>query len=152
MNIKIPYIIKGDITELFILSLGKQYTAIIDTKNLHLLDGKSISMQRDYIAVSSNSKTKLLHQLIKPEWKMIDHINRLPADNREQNLRETNHSLNMHNSNTNNTTGFPNVTREGNRFRAFLRHNKRPISIGRFNTVEEANIAVIEYKNNNGLL
>jgi hypothetical protein len=58
--------------------------------------------------IKKNNKKLYFHRLICPEYKLIDHINRLGTDNREINLRETTHSQNMLNCKLmkNNSSGF----------------------------------------------
>jgi hypothetical protein len=64
--------------------------------------------------IRKDNKKNILrfHQLIKPEYKMIDHTNRLGTDNRECNLRETTYRENMLNRklNKNNISTFNGIS------------------------------------------
>ena len=74
-----------------------EITFLLDKENFNLLKNhtwhsykdKNIYYIRTNIKQKTKFRTKLLHQMIKPEFKMIDHINRIGLDNREINLRET---------------------------------------------------------------
>ncbi|RIB06621.1 hypothetical protein C2G38_2046658 [Gigaspora rosea] len=50
---------------------------------------KQKTMNTYYIMTNIGKTIKLLHRMICPKWKMIDHINRNGLDNRECNLRNT---------------------------------------------------------------
>lgn len=72
----------------------------------------------------------------------VDHINGNRSDNRYINLRISNLQENMKNKSTykNNSTGVIGVCRFGNRFRARININGKRLSLGLFDTVEEAAI------------
>lgn len=78
----------------------------------------------------------------------VDHINRDTLDNRYENLRYADNSLNGHNRNDfysrNKTTGYRGVhfEKRSKRFVAYLTVNKKRIVIGQFKNFEEAKRAV----------
>lgn len=78
------------------------------------------------------------------EWppQGVDHINRLPADNRFVNLREASQAQNQQNCSrrSDNKSGFTGVTwdRRANRWRAQIQKNRLQHNLGYFDTPEEA--------------
>ena len=81
----------------------------------------------------------------------IDHINGLRADNRIENLREARRGENNQNKRspqTNNKSGFLGVTRrkDTGRWRAAIMISRKHISIGDFETPEEAYAAYLKAK------
>lgn len=75
--------------------------------------------------------------------KIIDHINRDPTDNRITNLRPATHSQNLSNTvRKPGKTGIRGVTVEKTgKFRASIRHNRKRIEVGKFDTAAEAKAA-----------
>lgn len=94
--------------------------------------------------VKQKYKSKVLHQMILPcpKGKMIDHINNNRLDNRKINLRIVNKSNNLRNrksKNSNNTSGYRNVTWMGNHWRVQLQVNgKNKLFTEKFEDVHEA--------------
>lgn len=84
-----------------------------------------------------------------PTDKMIDHINGNPFDNRIENLRLVSSAQNQWNSKRSGyrkKTDLPKgVFQVGKRFRVISRHNGKNITIGRFDSPEEARIARDEF-------
>lgn len=72
--------------------------------------------------------------------KGLDHINRIPCDNRLQNLREANQSENMQNAGPqkNNRSGIPGVFFTGKSWSAYIAINKKRTYLGFFKTKSEA--------------
>jgi hypothetical protein len=72
-------------------------------------------------------KTLQFHRMIKPEYKIIDHISREGLDNREINLRETTNQKNALNCklSKNNTSGFNGITHENKKWRFRWYENKK---------------------------
>jgi len=96
-----------------------------------------------YLQIKIQGKCYTAHRLawlyvfgVWPEGQ-IDHINRIRNDNRICNLRDVDHKLNMGN-NSKNTSGYPGVRYEGNKWRAQIGVEGRTIILGRFDTKEEA--------------
>lgn len=92
------------------------------------------------------SNTTSIHRLI---WLMehgywpkqpIDHINGDPLDNRLENLRMVDYSVNSKNSAMyrSNTTGFTGVSVCGRKYRAQIRVNGKHINLGYFEKIEDA--------------
>lgn len=80
----------------------------------------------------------------------LDHINQCRLDNRIENLREADGSLNRQNTTLqrNNTSGFKGVSRRrsAKRWHAEIMVNKRAIRLGWFDTPEEASRAYLDAK------
>ena len=70
----------------------------------------------------------------------VDHFNRDRSDNSEDNLRLVNDSEQAHNrgSYCNSTTGITGVSRQGEKWVAYINHLGERKPLGRFNTKEEA--------------
>jgi hypothetical protein len=108
-----------------------------------------------YIAISIDNKDYLAHRLawfyvhgVMPE-KDIDHINMVRHDNRIENLRSVNRSVNMQNQKKplkNNKLGFLGVHKYKDRFIASITVTGIPKHLGIFSTPELAHAAYIEAK------
>jgi hypothetical protein len=68
----------------------------------------AIKLKKSNTSYIETYKNKQFHKLIKPKYKIIDHINREGLDNRNCNLRETTYKQNILNRklSKNNTTGY----------------------------------------------
>lgn len=81
----------------------------------------------------------------------IDHINRVAADNRFSNLRLVSAKQNCENCSIykSNASGFRGVSfhKATNKWRATLRHNKKHIHVGLFDTAEAASLAAEKKRN-----
>ena len=84
----------------------------------------------------------------------IDHINRDPLDNRRCNLRLVSRSTNQLNKSCpkNNLLGIKGIRMHHGKYQARIMVNKKSISIGHFNTLNEAIIARTEYCNRHNIL
>ena len=71
-----------------VLEDGNGFPSVIDEKHYDKFANKRIYVHNNYSSFSENKTTILVHHCIKPyTGQSIDHINRIPADNREANLR-----------------------------------------------------------------
>ena len=106
------------------------------------------------VALSNNGKIKhaRVHRLLanafllNPDNKIyVDHVDGNPKNNNMINLRWTTHKENMQNRkiHKNNTTNFKGVylCKCTNRYRARIRHNDKPMCLGRYDTPELASKA-----------
>ena len=95
-----------------------------------------ISIQAGYPYCGSG----LIHRLLFPNWRYIDHINRDPTDNRRSNLREVTIQQNGMNRKIrkNKTTGFKGVWNSGYKFISQIRIDGKTKHIGTFSTAIEA--------------
>lgn len=89
------------------------------------------------------SKTLLMHKLIMnaPKKTEVDHIDHDGLNNRKSNLRISEKSQNKkHRSgrNSNNTSGYRNVSWDGSKWMVQLQINKRNTVLGKFEDLEEA--------------
>ena len=107
-----------------------------------------------YAYVNLNKKRILAHRLAWAlhygEWPEtpLDHINMIRSDNRIANLRKATVAENNRNrtKQSNNSTGYKGVTfhKIEKKFHAKIMVNKQRISLGYFNTAEEASAAYIK--------
>lgn len=74
---------------------------------------------------------------------LIDHINRIKTDNRIENLRNVNQTINC--INRSNVKGY-HLHKPTNKYRARIVINKKQITIGYFETQQDAHEAYIEAK------
>lgn len=94
-----------------------------------------------YAVTKHNGKMLLIHRLIVPEAKIIDHINHNGLDNRKLNLRPCTHSENMRNRvlQKNNTSGTPGVRKLGDKWYAKVSNGKgKAIGLGGYASKDEA--------------
>jgi hypothetical protein len=108
-----------------------------------------------YIAISLGGRVYAAHRLA---WIMstghwptgeIDHMNGIRTDNRLCNLRDvtkTENRRNLRRPQKDNTTGYLGVTRLKNRFLAQIKVDYARISLGVFDTPQEAHAAYVEAK------
>ena len=114
---------------------------------------------RGYVALSiggrKNRTRVYVHQvawaLVTGHWPLhdVDHINHDKSDNRFCNLRALSRSLNQQNqirAHANNKTGFLGVCLVNGRYRATIRAEGVNITVGHFDTPEEAHTAYVEAK------
>lgn len=107
-----------------------------------------------YVVANLGGHTVRLHDFVmafdidhKPEGMFVDHINRDKKDNRIANLRlvtpienTTNKALHGRNK-----TGVTGVCRsKSGRYRAYAKYNGKQVSLGTFDTLEEARMARVE--------
>lgn len=109
------------------------------------ISGKGYVISRPVIAKGKKGII-WMHRLVNktPQGLITDHINHNKLDNRRKNLRTVTDAINMQNrsNNRNNTTGYRGVLLEpSGKYRARIHHNKRPITIGMFNSPRAAYLA-----------
>lgn len=100
-----------------------------------------------YVYACINNKVARAHRIIYAmstgAWPTqdIDHIDGCRTNNKFSNLRQATHSVNMQNKK--NCLG---IRQANGKFRAYLKVNGRQVSLGRFNTAEEAKAAYLDGK------
>lgn len=107
-----------------------------------------------YYDVGLQRKLYLVHRIIyclhhKTLPEVVDHINRNPSDNRIENLRSANFSLNAWNSgiSKNNTSGVKGIRKTSNgKYEARVAKNGETFHVGTFNSLEEASKALQEIR------
>lgn len=110
---------------------------------------------RGYIRIVIDGRKYYAHRLawfyLIGRWPtdQIDHINQNKSDNRFNNLREADNSINHQNQSkplSNNTIGFLGVRRARKKFAAAIKLNKKVKHIGTFDTPELAHAAYLKAK------
>ena len=109
-----------------------------------------------YILVMLNANAYKAHRLAflymfgvhVPHDMEVDHIDGVRSNNRFCNLRIVDRAENQKNKSIakNNTTGVHGVCRYGHRFRARINHEGKRISLGLYDTVEEAEAVRKQYE------
>lgn len=110
------------------------------------------SPRRDgYCSVMIHGKNYLMHRLafLYMEGSLptgiVDHINGVRNDNRWENLRHADYTLNSRNSgiSSNNTSGIVGVSwhKKAKKWQAFVSVDSKPIYLGLFDSIEAAQIA-----------
>jgi len=100
-----------------------------------------------YLSGRINGKRMFAHWLVLPKHDdlEVDHINHNKWDNRKSNLRYLDRSENQFNSNRKviSSSGIRGVYwhRKGQKWQARIRKNRRDISLGLYDTIEEASEA-----------
>jgi len=140
-----PIVIDGDVAYVP-LSSGK--VAIIDASDAETVGGfnwwamESKKTKTFYAARTCNRKKIYLHRFIMDarEGELVDHWNRNGLDNRRKNLRVCTVTDNAANAKvrSDNSSGFKGVRRQGAKWLAYIRCEGRQVSIGRYETPEEA--------------
>jgi hypothetical protein len=107
---------------------------------------------------NNSRRTVKMHRLLTSAKKgeVVDHIDRNPLNNRKQNLRIVNQSLNTLNAKVFNTskTGIKGVSYYKKRgcYRSYITINYKQIHLGYFETVYEAKNARKNYELVNGII
>lgn len=108
-----------------------------------------------YYRVSFDAKRFYAHRVawlyVYGQWPVgeIDHINGNKSDNRIENLREANHSVNMQNvlaPRRHNKSGFLGVSKHKNKWRAGVMLNGKRHHVGSYDSPEDAHEAYLEAK------
>tara|TARA_R110000803_G_scaffold29344_1_gene67018 strand:+ start:1366 stop:1818 length:453 start_codon:yes stop_codon:yes gene_type:complete len=116
----------------------------------------TVNKQNDYLCVNLNGKTKTIHRLLgnafipNPENKpCIDHIDQNRQNNNISNLRWATYSENNRNRPIEGEVPFRGVSKKRNKFQARARLNGKTVSLGCYNTAEEASEAFNNFMNEN---
>lgn len=152
---KFEFKICNDMTEIYIKRRsGKVYVILIDTEDLPKLSGYSIGINdkpngRFMVRVTNGYRTEqpITNVLVtSPPNKIVDHIDRNPANNRKSNFRflsiaENNQNMSL---GKNNTSGIRGVCFDYSRDKWLVQIKGK--TIGRFEFYDEAVDAAIEHR------
>lgn len=90
---------------------------------------------------AKNAKVGYLHKFICPQWKIVDHIDRNPRNNKKNNLRNGGKGINGLNRKAYGISGYKGVSRNHKRWAAKVGKNH----LGTFDTIKEAHCAVMKW-------
>ncbi len=136
------------------LTVADGYKAIVDLADLDRLSQYSwFAVKRKsgniHVARKIGNETIWLHHDVwgsKPVMYDLDHENRNGLDNRKKNLRLLTRSQNALNSDRSDNAKI--WERHGNKFRVRIFREGKRISLGSFNTQEEAEAVIAQFKAN----
>ena len=157
------YRIDGDTSTLYYTNRkGECFEILVSTEDLDMLIKANSSWStawkpeiNDYYATTTKYLGKVngrfkynvieLHKFLMnpPEGMVVDHINHNALDNRRCNLRVVSNKQNIRNRkdrNSNNTSGYRNVSKVGNKWIVQLQVNGRNKCLGRFDDAHEAGV------------
>lgn len=138
------------------IPLTKGYAAIVDAEDADLAQRRWCALvqktgnvyAKRAMGFKAKHKTLLLHRVISERMlnrilskdEQIDHVDGNTLNNTRENLRVANHTQNMRNSKKrkNNTSGYKGVNYFDGRWRAQIQVDKQRITIGMYDTPEEA--------------
>lgn len=139
-------IIDGDMTKIELYDTKGNVTgySIIDTEDIHKIEGYKFYARKGYTMGSKKGKKKFLHRIITdcPEGLFVDHIYGTTNDNRKYNLRICTKSQNSKNMRKGHIAGITKVP-SGN-YQAGITVNYKFIYLGTFPNREEAENARVE--------
>ena len=159
--------IKGAVTEIILTHKGSEMRCLIDAKDIALADSVShrwcvmptVIPDKFYCYCRVDGKTIYLHRLLMGfPMGDVDHINGNGLDNRRStNLRAVSHHVNQLNragAQRNNSNGVRGVFwhKERKLWQAQIKLHGKGKFIGRYQTIEEAERAVISYRKSIGCL
>lgn len=125
-----------------IIQLNEEDFTRVDDEDFEYLSNWNWFYSSGYAATRAGEK---IHRKIMqcPVGKQVDHINGDKLDNRKQNLRIVTASQNCKNRSkiANTTSKFKGVSRKGEKWRSYIKINKKQKSLGVFNTEIEAALA-----------
>lgn len=151
------YIVDGNIAYIILRNKKQEETGrtIIDIDDLdNVIQYKWTLNTWGYAETKINKKSILMQRLILNEFssnKIPDHINRNPLDNRKENLRIADKSLNAVNAGTrtSNTSGVTGVSwdKNANSWRAYISYKGKRIELGHRKDFDKAVILRLDAEN-----
>lgn len=93
-----------------------------------------------YAAAWISGVKTTMHRLLRPDWPMVDHVNRDGLDNRTANLRPTTKQKNSLNTAAHNTWKGVSFDKARRLWEAWMTVDRIKLHLGRFKTAEEAAI------------
>lgn len=148
---------KDDVKEIFTYQNGKLFWNDDRSSRVKSGDEAGSFDYKGYKQVKIGNYTYKVHRLIFLYHHnhlpiTIDHIDGDKSNNNIENLRGATYSQNQCNRSLqkNNTSGIKGVSwsKNKNKWEAYCFINKKKKNLGRYNTKEEAECVVIEYRNN----
>jgi hypothetical protein len=137
--------------QFLIIQLSKDYVTLVDFDQLEFIKSHFLCVSRSgcensqqYCVALVNGKNERLHGYI-TGFKMVDHINGYPLDNRKCNMKDTNHSENNKNKSLIHKTFCSKSKDDKNKYEAIIIYNDHTRSFQKvnisqlFDTKEEGN-------------
>lgn len=136
----------GDHVEIIVLkrNMSCAEKVKIDKEDMELFSNNKVFTSKGYARTVFNGKITPIHRMIIKSEDEIDHINRDKLDNRKINLRPATRVQNIANTPGRSKTGYKGVVASKKRFWAKIKKDGKSITIGFFNTPEEAALAYNE--------
>jgi len=117
--------------------------AIVDVENIEKIKEHKWFLVHGYVRTCDGfSLHEFVMDFYKKENSVIDHINRNRLDNRRENLRIVDFTINGYNKGkqSNNTSSFPGVSfdKRRNKWEAYIKIKRKHIHLGRYSKFEDA--------------
>lgn len=134
----------NDFAEINIVSSNYNVTTLVSIEDADFCKNLNLYYNKGYIYANGKGLHRVLveRRTIIPKNMVIDHINRNPLDNRIDNLRITNKGVNA--LNTNKIIKGYRYRKDINKFEARIKVKGKQISLGCFNTIQEARKAYLK--------
>ena len=116
---------------------------IISAEDYPIVSKYKLYKSKEYVSLKVNGRETKLHKLLMPnddDNMVVDHIDGNTLNNKRDNLRIVTRIINAHNrkKKNNSLSKFIGICTYRDKWRSYIRHNSKQISIGIFDSEEEA--------------